>query len=266
MYRPTMSRTFSTKAGSEESLKVSTRCGRKPKARQMRLTAVWLMPARRAIARVLQCVAFRGASSSVRATRRSTASSPMLRGAPERGASASPSNRCSAKRPRQVATVCRLKPSAAATPRLVAPGSAQASTARMRWASACPTPRRRSRRCSSPRSASLRTVADDFRANSGLMPSEYAAPVLGLLFLRQAETRFAEVAKQLGGGRGRRSEPSTDDFKANGALYLPEEARFSRLLALPGAEDFGKAINAGMAAIEKANTELEAALPRSYGQ
>ena len=74
--------------------------------------------------RVLQCVAFRGASSSVKATRRSTAASLMVRGAPERGPSISPSNRCSAKRRRHVATVGRLRPRVLATPRFVAPGSA----------------------------------------------------------------------------------------------------------------------------------------------
>ena len=35
-----MSRTFSMNSGSFESLKVSLRCGCKPKARQMRLMAV----------------------------------------------------------------------------------------------------------------------------------------------------------------------------------------------------------------------------------
>jgi len=44
-YKPTMSRTFSTNKGSRESLKVSCRCGCSAKARQMRLTAVWLRPA-----------------------------------------------------------------------------------------------------------------------------------------------------------------------------------------------------------------------------
>jgi hypothetical protein len=76
--------TLSTNAGSEDSLKVSARCGRRPKARQIRNTVVWLMPARRAIARVLQCVALRSASSSVRTTRCSTASSPMLQSFPAR--------------------------------------------------------------------------------------------------------------------------------------------------------------------------------------
>ncbi|MBP0465880.1 SAM-dependent DNA methyltransferase [Roseomonas sp. PWR1] len=112
----------------------------------------------------------------------------------------------------------------------------------------------------------LWAAADDFRANSGLMPSEYAAPVLGMLFLRQAEARFNEVGQRLGGGKGRRGGLDPDDYKANGAMYLPEEARFSHLLALPGSEDLGKAVNGAMAAIEKANTELEGALPRTYGQ
>jgi type I restriction enzyme M protein len=112
----------------------------------------------------------------------------------------------------------------------------------------------------------LWAAADDFRANSGLMPSEYAAPVLGLLFLKQAETRFNEVGQKLGGGRGRRGGVDQDEYKANGALFVPEEARFSRLLALPGSEDLGKAVNAAMTAIEKHNTELEGALPRTYGQ
>ena len=93
MSRPTTSRTFSTKNGSVDSLNVSALCGAKPKARQMRDTMVWLMPTRLAMSRVDQCVAPSGCVSSVRLTRRSTSASPTLRGAPLRGASASPSIR-----------------------------------------------------------------------------------------------------------------------------------------------------------------------------
>ncbi len=50
--RPTMSRTLSTKSGSGLSLKVLTRWGLSPKARQIRLTALWLMPVALAIDRV----------------------------------------------------------------------------------------------------------------------------------------------------------------------------------------------------------------------
>ncbi len=51
-----MSRTFSTNGGSVEGLKVSTRCGFRAKAHQMRQTAVWLRPVALARERVLQCV------------------------------------------------------------------------------------------------------------------------------------------------------------------------------------------------------------------
>jgi len=37
----------------------------------------------------------------------------------------------------------------------------------------------------------LRDAADQFRGNSGLKSEEYSAPVLGLIFLRFAEVRFA---------------------------------------------------------------------------
>src|ERR1700678_892170 len=37
----------------------------------------------------------------------------------------------------------------------------------------------------------LWAAADQFRANSGLKAQEYSAPVLGLIFLRFAEVRFA---------------------------------------------------------------------------
>jgi hypothetical protein len=38
-------------------------------------------------------------------------------------------------------------------------------------------------------------AADQFRANSGLKAQEYSAPVLGLIFLRFAEVRFAAQRK-----------------------------------------------------------------------
>lgn len=52
-----MSRTFSMNSGSVESLKLSVRCGCRPKARQIRPTVLWLRPLAFAIERVLQCVA-----------------------------------------------------------------------------------------------------------------------------------------------------------------------------------------------------------------
>jgi type I restriction enzyme M protein len=48
-------------------------------------------------------------------------------------------------------------------------------------------------------------AADQLRANSGLNPQQYSGPVLGLIFLRFAEVRFAkrraEVERQASGSR-----------------------------------------------------------------
>ena len=43
----------------------------------------------------------------------------------------------------------------------------------------------------------LWAAADQFRANSGLKAQEYSAPVLGLIFLRFAEVRFAAQRAKL---------------------------------------------------------------------
>jgi type I restriction enzyme M protein len=40
-------------------------------------------------------------------------------------------------------------------------------------------------------------AADQFRANSGLKAQEYSAPVLGLIFLRFADVRFAAQRPKL---------------------------------------------------------------------
>src|SRR5579859_3791404 len=71
--------------------------------------------------------------------------------------------------------------------------------------------------------------ADQLRANSGLRPSEYSRPMLGLLFLRYAEARFTDAAKALAPRPGSRLTPGPDAFKARGVIYLTPEARFSYL-------------------------------------
>ena len=43
----------------------------------------------------------------------------------------------------------------------------------------------------------LWAAADQLRANSGLGSNEYFLPLLGILFLRQASTRFNAVTKEV---------------------------------------------------------------------
>jgi len=111
-------------------------------------------------------------------------------------------------------------------------------------------------------------AADQFRANSGLKSQEYSAPVLGLIFLRFAEVRFASQRAELeqrGGSprrAGRVDEPAA--YHADGIIYLPIGARFDYLLSRPEAEDIGGKINAAMRDIEKHNPQLAGVLPKTY--
>ena len=62
----------------------------------------------------------------------------------------------------------------------------------------------------------LWAAADQFRANSGLKAGQYSTPVLGLIFLRFAEARFAQRRAQLekAGTSARRGTSRIDDPKA----------------------------------------------------
>jgi type I restriction enzyme M protein len=107
-------------------------------------------------------------------------------------------------------------------------------------------------------------AADELRANSKLKSSEYSVPVLGLIFLRYADQRFAEAEKKLtAAGSGRRKIGKTD-YQAQGVLYIPEKARFANLLNLPEGADIGKAINEAMKSIEAENEDLKDVLPKTY--
>ena len=108
-------------------------------------------------------------------------------------------------------------------------------------------------------------AADQLRANSGLKASEYASPVLGLIFLRYADERFAQAAEVVGSGSARR-QIGAEDYQAAGALYLPEESRFEALLNLPEDADIGKAVNEAMAGIEVYNPDLQGVLPKDYSR
>src|SRR6185312_12183515 len=109
-------------------------------------------------------------------------------------------------------------------------------------------------------------AADELRANSKLKASEYSVPVLGLIFLRYADHRFTQAKEKLANkGTGRRRIGKTD-YQAQGVLYLPEQARFANLLALPEGADVGKAINEAMKAVETENEDLKDVLPRTYNR
>jgi type I restriction enzyme M protein len=113
----------------------------------------------------------------------------------------------------------------------------------------------------------LWNAADQLRANSNLKSSEYAVPVLGLIFLRYADQKFQAAHSELATKAqqaGSRRTIGKADYQARGVLYLPDEARFAALLDLPEGTNLGKAINEAMKAVEEVNPELKDVLPKSY--
>ncbi|HRQ37927.1 MAG TPA: class I SAM-dependent DNA methyltransferase [Chloroflexota bacterium] len=113
----------------------------------------------------------------------------------------------------------------------------------------------------------LWNAADQLRANSNLSAQEYSVPVLGLIFLRFADYKFSRAAEMLPGNiSARRTTDPKLAYQAMGVLYVPEEARFHKLVALSEGEDIGRAINEAMKAIERENPVLKDVLPKSYNR
>jgi hypothetical protein len=119
-------------------------------------------------------------------------------------------------------------------------------------------------------------AADQLRANSRLTASEYAMPVLGLIFLRHATTRFNALLPTVEEGIPARASGALREervrlgFQGKAAIYLPETARYDYLAALPASTNVGEAIRDAMMAIEESVTDqngnklLAGALPKDY--
>ena len=124
--------------------------------------------------------------------------------------------------------------------------------------------------------------ADLLRAGSKLTSNEYCMPVLGLIFLRYAYSRFKTTEVEIQRNRptrGGRTMPVTaSDFIAKSALYLPQEAQYDYLLHLPDdiaaaglrnrdghiMTSLGEAVNNAMLLIEEQSEQLTGVLPKSY--
>ncbi len=125
-------------------------------------------------------------------------------------------------------------------------------------------------------------AADALRAGSKLTSNQYCMPVLGLIFLRYAYSRFklveSEILKDRPVRNGRVMPVEASDFKAKSALYLPVEAQYDYLLNLPedikGAAltskdgqamtSLGEVVNNAMALIEDQSVQLTGILPKNY--
>lgn len=124
--------------------------------------------------------------------------------------------------------------------------------------------------------------ADLLRAGSKLTSQQYCMPVLGLLFLRYAYSRFKKVEEEILKSRpvrnGRVMPVEASDFAEKSALFLPQQAQYSWLVNLPEniqaagltteqgqpMNSLGEVVNHAMELVEAQSAQLTGVLPREY--
>ncbi len=116
----------------------------------------------------------------------------------------------------------------------------------------------------------LWSAADTLRANSNYASNEYFLPVMGLVFLRHAYSRYLSVKDAIEAGlptRGGRPRALTkEDFSQKSAIFLQPEAQFDSLVALSDSADRARAIIGAMDSIEADYESLRGVLPKSEYQ
>lgn len=116
----------------------------------------------------------------------------------------------------------------------------------------------------------LWSVADHLRANSNFASNEYFLPVMGLIFLRHAYSRFlrvkADIEETLPSRGGVKRALTKEDFSQRGSIFLRPEAQFDHLVAIPDGGDRAGAIIAAMESIEADYVSLDGALPKGEYQ
>ena len=128
----------------------------------------------------------------------------------------------------------------------------------------------------------LWTSADLLRSGSALTSNQYCMPVLGLIFLRYAYSRFkmveAELLKSRPTRNGRPLPIEASDFAEKSALFLPKDAQYSYLVSLPAdipaqnltnieghvMNSLGEVVNNAMELIEQQSEQLVGVLPKDY--
>ena len=117
----------------------------------------------------------------------------------------------------------------------------------------------------------LWSAADTLRANSEHASNEYFLPVMGLVFLRHAYSRYYLAVKDgivagLPTRGGRMRAVTREDFSQKNAIFLRPHAQFDHLVALPDGADRAAAIIAAMESIEEDYDSLRGVLSKSEYQ
>lgn len=104
--------------------------------------------------------------------------------------------------------------------------------------------------------------ANKLRGN--LEAGEYKHVVLGLIFLKYAGDRFEEQrAKLIAAGRERYID-LPEFYTKDSVFFVPEEARWSKLMESAKQPDIILKVDSALASIERENSVLKGALPDNY--
>lgn len=110
-------------------------------------------------------------------------------------------------------------------------------------------------------------VADELRANTGLKASAYSTPILGLIFLKFADAKYAryedDIIQEYEALKGGRREKRIEEIAIEKCgFYLPEYARYTYLLNLSDEENIASKIKEAMEGIEHYSPEFVDVLPK----
>jgi type I restriction enzyme M protein len=116
----------------------------------------------------------------------------------------------------------------------------------------------------------LWSAADTLRGNSNYASNEYFLPVMGLIFLRHAYSRYLMVKSTIEANLPKRDGKmralTKEDFSQKSAIFLQPKAQFDTLVALTDSDDRAKAVIEAMDAIESDYENLRGVLPKSEYQ
>ena len=106
-------------------------------------------------------------------------------------------------------------------------------------------------------------AADALRSN--MDAAEYKHVVLGLIFLKYISDAFEEYHARLTAEVAQGADPEDpDEYRAVNIFWVPQEARWSYLLANARQPTIGKTVDDAMLAIERDNPTLKGVLPKDY--
>ena len=106
-------------------------------------------------------------------------------------------------------------------------------------------------------------MADTLRGS--MDAAEYKHVVLGLVFLKRVSDAFEEARTKLTLVQGADPE-DPDEYRAQNIFWVPQEGRWSHVMAQARQPAIGQIVDNAMAAIERENPAIRDVLPKNYAR